>query len=119
MKIFSPRGHGYLDYLIVIGFLAAPEVFHLDDVPATISYIFSAVHLLITICTNYPFGFARLIPFPLHGILEFVVSIALMALPWLVGFAAHNEKARNFYIGAGASVLLAYLITDYTHRTDS
>jgi hypothetical protein len=112
MKVFSPRGHGYIDYLVVLGFLGGPTVFGLQGPPEVACYVLACVHLLLTIATDAPFGLVRAIAFPLHGILEFFVSIALMAMPWLLGFHA-DEVARNFYIGSGACVLLAFLITDY------
>ena len=118
MRIFSPRGHGYLDYLVVIGFLSAPEVLQLDDRPAMISYILSAVHLVLTVATNFPLGFARVIPFAIHAMIEFGVSIVLFAMPWLLGIA-DDARARGFFIGAGASVLVVFLITDYTRARKS
>lgn len=113
MKILSPRAHGYVDYLVVIGFVGGPAVFELEGLPATISYGFAVVHLLLTSVTDFPMGLVKLVPFPLHGLIEFAMSIVLFALPWIAGFS-EVALARSFYIGAGASVLLAFLITDYT-----
>lgn len=113
MKILSPRAHGYIDYLVVVGFLGGPAVFELDGLPATIAYVLAVVHLLLTSVTDFPMGLVKLVPFPLHGLIEFAVSIVLFALPWVAGFS-DVEMARNFYVGAGASVLLAFLISDYT-----
>ena len=112
MKVLSPRGHGYIDYLVVLAFCAAPSVLEFEGTPETAAYALAGVHLLLTILTDFPLGLAKLVPFPLHGILEFLVAILLVALPWVLGF--HGiEAAKMFYIGAGASVLLVFLITDY------
>ena len=113
MKILSPRAHGYVDFLVVIGFIGGPAVFEFEGLPKTIAFALAVVHLLLTTTTNFPMGLVKLVPFPLHGLLEFAVSIVLFALPWLAGFSG-DAMARNFYVGAGASVLLAFLITDYT-----
>jgi len=115
MKILSPRAHGYIDYLVVVGFVGGPAVFGFDGLPMNIAYGLAVVHLLLTSVTAFPMGLVKLVPFPLHGLLEFAVAIVLFALPWIAGFSG-VEMARNFYVGAGASVLAAFLITDYTSR---
>jgi hypothetical protein len=112
MKVLSPRGHGYIDYLVVLGFLGAPDVVGMDGTPVTVCYVLAGVHLLLTVATDAPFGLVRAIPFPLHGILEFFVSVVLMGMPWLLGVAG-DPNLRNFFIGSGAFVLLVFLITDY------
>jgi hypothetical protein len=112
MKILSPRAHGYVDYLVVAWFLAGPNVFEITGLAATIAYALAGVHLLLTIATNFPLGFLKLIPFPLHGLIEVGVAVLLFALPWVAGFSG-DEVAKNFYVGAGAGVLVVFLITDY------
>ena len=113
MRILSPRAHGYVDYLVVAWFLAGPNVFEFGGLAATIAYVLAGVHLLLTITTAFPLGLVKLVPFPLHGLIEVGVAILLFALPWVAGFSG-DEIAKNFYVGAGAAVLVAFLITDYT-----
>lgn len=112
MKILSPRVHGYLDFLVVAVFLLAPALFGLTGAPATISYALAAIHLVLTLLTAFPFGIVKVIPFTVHGALELVTAIALVALPWLLGFSA-ELPARNFYVGAGFVIFVVWLITDY------
>lgn len=113
MKILSPRAHGYVDYLVVAWFLGGPGVFEFGGLAATIAYVLAAVHLLLTIATDFPMGLVKLVSFPLHGLIEVGVVILLFALPWVAGFSG-DEVAKNFYVAAGAGVLLVFLITDYT-----
>jgi len=112
MKVLGPRGHGYVDYLIVLGFLAAPELLDFPVTPQVACYAAGCLHLLVTAGTAAPFGLVRAIPFPLHGILEFAVSIALVAMPWLIGMSA-DLTVRSFFVGTGLFVLAAFLVTDY------
>jgi len=112
MKILSPRVHGYLDYLVVVVFLLAPTLFRLEGAPCKISYALAGIHLVLTLVTAFPLGLVKVIPFTVHGALELVVSIALVALPWLLGFAG-NAPARNFYVAAGVVIFLVWLVTDY------
>ena len=112
MRILSPRAHGYVDYLVVVWFLAGPNVFEFSGTAATIAYVLAGVHLLLTIATNFPMGLLKLVPFPMHGLIEVGVAVLLFALPWVAGFSG-DAVAKNFYVGAGAGVLVVFLITDY------
>jgi hypothetical protein len=112
MKIFSPRVHGYLDYFVVIAFLFAPMLFNFSGIPAKISYAIAGVHLLVTISTDFPLGLIKVISFKLHSTIEFIVPFILIVLPWLLGFASISS-ARNFYLAAGITIFIVWLITDY------
>lgn len=112
MKILTPRTHGFLDYLTVITFLLAPTLFGLSGLPATISYLLAVVHLVLTLVTASPLGLVKAVPFKLHGVVELVVAILLVLLPWLLGFAS-VPTARNFYVAAGIVIFIVWLVTDY------
>ena len=112
MKIFNPKVHGILDYVVVIAFALAPTVLGFSGMPATISHLLAAIHLILTLTTAFPPGVVRIVPLPLHGAVEFVVSIALVALPWIFKFAP-DTVARNFYVSAGALIFAVWLVTDY------
>ena len=112
MKILTPRQHGVIDYAVVVLFLAAPSLFGFTGVAATLSYALAAVHLLLTLFTAFPLGLVKVVPFGVHGTLELVISVALVAVPWVLGFA-EQTRARNFYVGTGLAVFVVYLITDY------
>jgi len=110
MKVVTPRFHGYLDYLTVFIFLAAPLLFGFKGLSAIISYVLAAIHLLMTILTDFSLGFAKLIPIKTHGWIETVVGPILLFLPFILGF---SETSRNFYITMGAFIIVLSLITDY------
>ncbi|NBC66389.1 MAG: hypothetical protein GVY07_12155 [Bacteroidetes bacterium] len=110
MKILTPRFHGYLDYLTVVIFLAAPLLLGLEGLSAIISYILAAIHLLVTLLTDFSFGFGKLIPIKTHGWVETVVGPLVLLLPFIVGL---YETARIFYITMGAFIIIFSLITDY------
>lgn len=110
MKILTPRFHGYLDYLTVIVFLAAPLLLGLEGLSAIISYLLAAIHLLMTILTDFSLGFAKLIPIKTHGWIETVVGPLILLLPFIVGL---YETARIFYMTIGAFITIVSLITDY------
>jgi accessory gene regulator protein AgrB len=113
MKVLTPRTHGILDYVTVIAFLLAPTLFDVSGLPVTISYLLAVVHLVLTIITAFPLGLIKAVPFRLHGMIELTVSIILVLLPWLLGFAS-IPAARNFYVATGIVIFIVWLITDYT-----
>ncbi|MGH7489649.1 MAG: hypothetical protein ACRD16_10730 [Thermoanaerobaculia bacterium] len=112
MKIISARVHGVLDYAVVGLFLIAPKGFHLSGVPSTMAYVLAAVHLGLTLLTKFPGGLLKLVPLSIHGGIEFIVSLGLMASPWILSFSA-DSNAQLFYISTGALVFIVWLFTDY------
>jgi len=112
MKGLSTRAHGYLDYVTVVGFALAPALLALERVPKLICYGLAGIHLLLTLLTDFPLGVAKLVPSKAHALIEFIVSIVLVILPWVLEFA-ENPVARNFFIAAGVTIFVVWLLTDY------
>lgn len=113
MKVLSPTAHGVLDYLTVVFFALAPTLFDLQHPYSTAFYVLAAGYLLIAIGTDYPLGFLRMIPFPLHGGMELVSGLAFIVLPFLFGFSDEQPVARNLFIGSGIFFVLSWLMTDW------
>ena len=112
MKIFSPRAHGYLDFLTVVIFLLAPTALGLSELPAYLSYGLAVVHLIVTLVSDFPFGIAKVIPFYIHGWIERIVGPVLIVVPFILGFDA-DTVARNFYVVMGAIIIAVGILTDY------
>lgn len=106
------RSHGILDYATVLVFALAPSIVGFGGLPATICYLLAAVHLLLTLVTAFPLGAAAWVPPSVHGAIELVVSIVLVALPWILGFAA-ERGARWFYVAIGGVIFVVWLVTRY------
>ena len=97
---------------MVAAFLIAPSLLGFSRFPAQIAYILGIVHLALTLLTNFPGGLLKVVPLYVHAIIEFIVAIVLIPLPWVLDFAA-EASVRCFYIGAGIVILLAWLFSDY------
>jgi hypothetical protein len=110
MKIISSTQHGYLDYLTVILFLVAPSIIGLSSLAGTIAYALAAIHLAMTLVTDFPLGAKKLVPFAIHGWVERVVGPVLVLLPFVLGF---EGSAKVFYIVIGLVIILVGLLTDY------
>ena len=112
MKILEPRPHGVIDYAAVIILALAPSLFGFGGVAATICYVLALVQLVTSLITAYPLSVAKIIPFPIHGGVELVTSIFLVAAPWLFGFQ-NAPAARNFFVISAIGLLLVYVVTNY------
>ncbi|HET9870263.1 MAG TPA: hypothetical protein VFR02_07200 [bacterium] len=115
MKLISPKFHGYLDYLVVAVFAAAPSFFHFSMLPMAVSYALAVIHLALTLLTDFPLGAFKVVPLPWHGIIEMVVGPCLAALPFAFGMTAEPD-AEYFYVAAGAVIFLAWSLTDYGRK---
>src|SRR5450830_372738 len=80
---------------------------------AAVAWGLALVHLLMTLFTRFPLGLVKVIPFPIHGVVELVVGVVLVfAMPRLLG-ASLGSPARTFFIGAGAAILAVWALTRY------
>lgn len=113
MKPITPTAHGYLDYLTVVVFVLAPTALGLAGLPATLSWTLAAVHLALTLATDFPLGWRPLIPFPIHGWIEKIVGPALVVVAFLPGF--HDAgPAFAFYLVMGLGIVAVGWLTDYS-----
>jgi hypothetical protein len=112
MKILSPTVHGVLDYIVVVAFALAPAVVGFSGLAASISHLLAIIHLCLTLATAFPLGLWKWVPLGVHGAIELIVSVVLVALPWIMGFSA-DGRARTFYVGAGIGIFLTWLLSDY------
>ena len=113
MKFLSPQVHGVLDYLLGALFIAAPFMFgFVSPLAQIISLAIGASVILLSLLTRYPLGVLRVIPFPVHGAVEFVAALALIAMPWFAGFEG-VPPARNFFVATGVALFAVWLTTDY------
>lgn len=55
----------------------------------------------------------RFIPTKVHGVLDYLVGIALIAAPWLFGFAAMGGPAVVIPIVLGIGLIVYSLLTSY------
>ncbi|MEP6677236.1 MAG: hypothetical protein ABJA78_18895 [Ferruginibacter sp.] len=111
MKLNS-KTHGVIDYLVVVFLLLSPILFGFKGITATFTYVLAVIHLLLTITTKFELGLIKIIPFKIHGMIELIVSIALIGIAFYLG-NLEGALSRNFYLSFGIAVFIVWLITDY------
>jgi hypothetical protein len=116
MRVIAAGLHRMLDFVTVAGFALAPSVLGLRGLGATLAYVLAAVHLALTLLTHFPGSAARPVSLLVHGAIEGVVGIALLLLPWLLGWSG---TTRTFYVVAGAVILAVWVLSAYRTTTPS
>ena len=116
MTILSPQAHRVLDFLTVVAFALAPTLVHLNGSAAVLAYVLAGVHLTVTLATEFPEGRRKPLPFRGHGVLEAVVGITLIVLPFITHWPG---SVRTFYVAAGAVILGVWALTRYEAQRPS
>jgi len=111
-RSIKPLAHGIIDYAMVLYLAAGPTVVGFRGKQAMICWALAVVHLLLTAVTRFPPGIVKVVRFPLHGAVEFLVGLLMIILPWLGNFSK-GLLSRNFFVATGALILLIWFLTDY------
>ena len=114
-KPISPLIHGVLDYLTVPLLLAAGPLFRFGGQPAEITSTLAGVVLVYSLFTAYPLGLVKMIPFPMHRVIDIVFGMAMLVSPFVLKYDA---PARNFFVAIGIVSLIVTALTDFSgHAT--
>jgi hypothetical protein len=114
--IIPPLVHGLLDYPLAAVLIVLPLVLDFDNGPAKwIAFAFGIGAAVLAVGTAWSTGIVRVIPPLLHGYADVAVTVALIVLPFIVGFSSHTT-ALVFYLIVGAGGLLATLATRFDAR---
>jgi hypothetical protein len=113
MKLITPSAHGYLDYLTVVVFLAAPKILGFEGLPALLSWTLAGVHLALTLATDFPLGLRPWLPFWIHGWIERIVGPALVIVAFLPNFS-DGRLTSGFYLLMGLVIIAVGWLTDYS-----
>ena len=105
--------HGLVEYAAGILLIAAPFVFSFEDDAATAASVVAGVLVLIVAAsTAMSTGLIKSIPVPAHVMLDYVLAIALIAAPFVIGFS-DDGAATAFFIVLGVVHLLLTIATRF------
>ena len=110
MRFIPTKLHGIIDYLWGLSLLASPWVLGYADVPAAkwLAIVFGLGAILYSMITVYELGLLRILPMPLHLILDGAGGAFLAASPFLFGFA---DRVYWPHLAFGLFSVAASLIT--------
>jgi hypothetical protein len=108
-----------LDYPLAAILIAGPLVLDFDSTAATvIALVFGGGAAVLAVATAWSTGIVKIIPPLLHGYADTLVTLALIVLPFAVGFSDHTP-ALLFYVIVGAAGLVATLATRFESPASS
>ena len=112
MKPLTPSRHTVVDVLFCVAMALSPSVLGFGGTPATLCYAIAGGYFVFAMLTNTPLAPIRLVPFRVHGGVEIVAGLALLAAPWLFGFAA-VPTAKWLFVGAGLVTFVVFSLTQW------
>jgi hypothetical protein len=118
MQLIPTRIHGYLDYLMGVFLIASPWIFDFadGDVEQWLPIVIGAAVILYSLLTDYELGAVRVIPMPVHLLLDVVGGVVLAASPWIFGF---DDEIWEPHLILGVLEVAAGILTSRTpSRTD-
>lgn len=118
MKILSPTAHGFIDVAFITVLVMAPIMFDLEPAVDTACFVLAGGYLLITLLTDFKLGMFRVIPFPVHGWLDLLTGLALLAAPFLFHLESGSSE-RNLSWLLGVVSVVTWFITDWKGQTRS
>ncbi|MDQ3715142.1 MAG: hypothetical protein M3381_03745 [Actinomycetota bacterium] len=105
--------HGILEYALGVLFIAAPFVFNFDSGAATgMSVAVGVLILILAAVSEGPVSLVNQLPVLLHVAMIYLLSIFLIAAPFLLGFS-DEVPPRNFFIISGVLLLLVTIGTRF------
>ncbi len=114
--VIPPVVHGLLDYPLAAVLIVLPLVLAFDDSAAKwIAFGLGIGAAVLAVGTAWPTGIVHVIPPLLHGYADIAVTIALIVLPFIVGFSSHTT-ALVFCLVVGVGGLVATLATRFEPR---
>lgn len=104
--------HGIIDYALAILLAAGPSIAGFNGRQAMWCYLFAAVLFALAVMTRYPLGIVKVVGLAIHGFVELLLAICLIAAPWYGSFIA-GVHSRNFYWTMGLMMLVLWFLTDF------
>ncbi len=114
MRLIPAALHRMLDFVTVAAFALAPSILDLTRVAATLAYVLAVIHLAMTLLTRFSPADRGLVSLGLHGAVESIVGVALVALPWLMKW---QGTSRISCMAAGGVILVVWVFSRYRVAT--
>jgi hypothetical protein len=108
-----PLVHGILDYVFAVVLIAGPFVLNFDDDTAVaLSIALGLCGLILGAFTAWTTGIVKSIPVVVHTMVDYVISIFLIAAPFLFGFN-DDDTASAYFVVLGIVGLVLTIATRY------
>lgn len=113
-RFIPTKVHGALDYIVAIALIFAPMIFGFTAVggaAVVVPVVLGILLFIYSLFTRYEWGLVRLIPMPLHLIIDIIAAAFLALSPFLFGFFKEAPNAWVPHIVVGIVVILVVLFS--------
>ena len=103
MRFVTKSIHAYLDYPVAFLLIAAPFLLQLGGshpLAKWLSVGTGVAALILAILTDHKTGLIRVVPYPVHLAVDFLVGVVFVAAPFAFGFTGID--AAFYWINAAA-----------------
>jgi hypothetical protein len=113
VRIIPTQIHGVLDYATGGTLLSAPKLLALGDAPASarVLRLAGGGAVLYSMLTDYELGAVKLLPMPVHLVLDTASGAFVASSPWLLGFAKEGPRYWLPHVLVGATEMLVAATT--------
>jgi hypothetical protein len=112
-KPISPQLHGLLDYGLAAANSVVPGLLHMSTKARGMFRTFSVIQGGLNAITDQPYAAQKIVPFPLHGMIDKASAPAFLLAPFVAG-VFRERRARNWWMFVGATLVVVYNLTDWS-----
>lgn len=107
MRFITKKIHAFLDYPVAIALIVLPFLLGLgssNSLALQISVVVGIAAFILTFLTDHQLGVVRVISYRLHLIVDFMVAIVFILVPFIFSF--EGLDAYYYWINGGAVLLV-------------
>ncbi len=118
VKLLPAWFHAIADYAVGILLIVVAIAADGSDGATATGVVVGAVVLLVSALTRYPLGIAKVLPFTVHSVGDYLAAALLIIAPFALNFADAESGLAVFYVVMGVAVLAVSLITNYQYSPE-
>jgi hypothetical protein len=109
--------HVLIEYGVGLLTILSPFLFSFDDdVAKIVAVLIGAGILVLAVVTDAPTGLARTLPVASHVVLDYVIGVLLLVIPFVLGFSGDDNAATAYFIVLGVGYIVLAVLTRYRDR---
>ncbi len=112
-KPITPQVHGLLDYGLVAANSVVPGMLNMSTKAKALFRTVAVIQGGLGAVTDQPLGLQKIVPFPMHGLIDKASTPVYLVAPFLTG-VIRERKARNWWLLVGVALIAVYNLTDWS-----
>jgi SPW repeat len=107
--------HAIADYAVGFGLIIIAVAVGGSGKAVAAGVVVGATVLVVSMLTRYPLGVAKVLPFTVHSVGDYLAAALLVLSPFVLNFHNTDSGLTAVYVVAGAAVLAVSLVTNYQY----